>query len=173
MFLAAGGFCRRHAWLLHRISVVEGTGAPIADVYGALVERDLHWLGRIKSRSRGRGAKRTVRPREPCPACVAFAEADYRKVAFFIEAISEDAVRRRYVASDGVCFEHFAQAVNRLDDDDAMRPFLIEDWHRRLRVLAELLAEYQSKRDYRRSHEPRGDEQRSWTDVIRRYVGDQ
>jgi hypothetical protein len=173
-FLAAGGFCRRHAWFLHRICVAERTGAAIADVYGLLVERDLRWLDSVMyaSGSRRRGQKPTLRRNTPCPACVAFADAVDRKTAFFIDAISEDPVRRRYVLSDGLCFEHFAQVVDTLDPGDSdMRRFLIEDWRRRLHDLADQLAEYDGKRDYRRADEPKGAEQHSWTDVIRRYVG--
>jgi hypothetical protein len=42
----------------------------------------------------------------------------------------------------------------------------------RLAALRDGLAEYHRKRDYRYADEPKGAEQSSWTDVIRRYVGD-
>jgi hypothetical protein len=174
-FFAAGGFCQRHAWLLHRLVAAEGAGAAIADVYGVLAERDLKWLGSLVQSlgSKRRGRQRNLRRSELCPGCVWFADAVHRKAAFFTEAITEGRVRRSYVDSDGLCFEHLAEVVDRLPPgDDGTRGFLIDDWRRRLRDVAEQLAEYDRKRDHRYADEPKGREQQSWTEVILRYVGD-
>ncbi len=48
-FYAAGGFCRHHAWLLHRLVAAEAAGAAIADVYGSLAERDIAWLDELRA----------------------------------------------------------------------------------------------------------------------------
>jgi hypothetical protein len=50
--------------------------------------------------------------------------------------------------------------------------FLLGDWRGRLAEVREQLTEYDRKRDYRYSDEPKGVEQRARTEVIRRYVGE-
>src|SRR5437763_12965203 len=57
-FVAGGGFCHRHAWLLHRQVAAAGAGGAIADVYGMLVMHDLAALERdgISRKRRRRGA---------------------------------------------------------------------------------------------------------------------
>jgi hypothetical protein len=174
-FFAAGGFCRRHAWLLHRLVAAEGAGAAIAEVYGSLAERDVGWLDEVR-RSLDRGRRRRRRPLDrgkPCPACVAFEAGGTRKVEFFVELLAEAAVRPRYESSDGLCFPHLAAAVDHACDanEDTAR-FLLEEWRKRLARIRGDLAEFDRKRDHRYADEPKGREQRSWTEVIRLYVGD-
>jgi hypothetical protein len=84
-FFAAGGFCRDHAWLLHRLVDAAGSGAAIADLYGQLATNDLRRIEQVAARlahSR-RGAAR-LRRRRPCPACAFRAAALDRKVQFFL-----------------------------------------------------------------------------------------
>ena len=174
-FFAAGGFCRHHAWLLHRLVATEGSGAAIADVYGSLAERDLAWLDEVRaSLDRGRRRRRTpLRRGSRCPACVAFEEAAERKIHFFVELLAEASVRPHYDSSEGLCFVHLAAAIERaLDTDEDAARFLLDDWRKRLARVRAQLGEFDRKRDYRYAAEPKGDEQRSWTDVIRRYVGE-
>ncbi len=176
-FFAAGGFCRHHGWLLHRLVAAEGTGAAIADLYGWLADYDLRWLGQVRrslpERRRGRRATALTR-RGRCPACRASDESVERKVAFFVEVLGEQAVRERYSRSEGLCFTHLAAVVEQAlaDEDLEAGLFLIDDWRLRLREVRAELAEYDRKRDYRYAHEPKAREQRSWTEVIRRYVGE-
>jgi len=173
-FFAAGGFCRHHAWLLHRLAGAEGAGAAIADIYGALADRDLAWLAELRATlERRRRRHRRLRRASRCPACVALEAAADRKIHFFVELLAEASVRRRYESSDGLCFVHLAAAVEhaRDTDEDAAR-FLLDDWRKRLAQVRAQLGEFDRKRDHRYAAEPRGAEQRSWTDVIRRYVGE-
>ncbi len=145
-FYAAGGFCRYHAWLLHRLVAAEAAGAAIADVYGSLAERDIAWLDELRA-NLDRGKRRRPRPlgrRAHCPACVALVAGATRKVHFFVELLAEPEARPHYQSSEGLCFGHFA----------------------------EQLAEFDRKRDYRYATESKGEEQDSWTEVIRRYVGE-
>lgn len=169
-FYDGGGFCGRHAWLLHRVSSEEGSGAAIADVYGALADRDLAWLDAQLARRRppaalDRGA--------PCSACVAAADAVSRKAFFLVELVGSREARRRYVESDGLCFPHLARAVEEAGDDDAEAvKLLLRDWRRRLAEVRTRLDEFDRKRDVRYAHEAKGAEQESWTDVIRLYAGE-
>jgi hypothetical protein len=175
-FFAAGGFCQRHAWLLHRLAATEEAGAAIADLYGWLADDDLGNLDRVRKSLARRGTRRKrsgLERRTRCPACRARDAASERKVHFFVEALNEPRVRERYRRSEGVCYTHLSAAVGQAlaDDDRSTAEFLLDDWSPRVAAVRARLADYDRKRDYRFADEPKGEEQTSWTDVIRRYVG--
>lgn len=167
-FHASGGFCRQHAWLFHRVVMASRSGMPIADIYGQLVENDVELLRH--ARTAGPGV--LARP-GACPACTAAEAALERKAGFFVDALSDGGVRSSYTDSDGFCAAHLAAALAASGDavPGAAR-FLLSDRRRRLERLALGLAEYDRKRDHRYAREPKGDEQRSITDVVRLYAGE-
>ena len=173
-FLKAGGFCRHHAWLLHRSVAGKDKGTAIADVYGWLAENDLDRLDEFRrGLGRTRRRQRSLERSTPCPACVFLAEATGRKVEFFVEVLPEARVRREYASSEGLCFTHLVAVVERaLEVDEEAAGFLLDDWRTRLAHVRMQLAEFDRKRDYRYAAEPKGDEQSAWTEVIRRYVGE-
>jgi hypothetical protein len=83
-------------------------------------------------------------------------------------------VRPLYESSEGLCFGHLARAVEHAldsDEEDIAR-LLLDDCRERLVRVRDQLAEFDRKRDHRYAAEPKGEEQRSWTEVIRRYVGE-
>ncbi|HUK95428.1 MAG TPA: DUF6062 family protein [Gaiellaceae bacterium] len=173
-FLEAGGFCGRHAWLLHRRVSRAGSGAAIADVYGSLARRDLGWLESLipdLTGARRRRGRRLRRGR--CSACLA-SEADLeRKSGFLVRALADEPeVRRQYTASDGLCFTHFAGALEAAADAPETARFLAEDWRNRLAEVGDRLSDYDRKRDYRYAAERTADDQRSWTDIVRLYAGE-
>jgi len=59
-----------------------------------------------------------------------------------------------------------------LGTDEEIARLLLDDWRERLAHVREQLAEFDRKRDYRYAAEPKGEEQGSWTEVIRRYLGE-
>jgi hypothetical protein len=161
-FFDAGGFCRRHAWVLHRQAKATGYGSAVSFLYGNLARRDTDLLAK--------GKPKLLRRKARCRACTVMDEAAARKAGFLAEVLEEEPLRERYAVGDGLCWEHLA-----LTSEHARRAvaaFLLDDWRARLEELRAALAEYDRKRDYRYAEEPKGPEQRSWTDVIRRYVGD-
>jgi len=175
-FFDAGGFCRGHAWLLHRLVAAESSGAAIADLYGQLATYDLRWLETIRAHlDRRRQRSHPLRRRRRCPACVFRTAALERKAHFLVEALGEEQVRGAYRRSEGICFPHLARGLEAAlaAESTETAAFLLDDWHDRLAELRSELAEYDRKRDYRYASEPKGLEERSWTDVIRRYVGDE
>ena len=175
-FFEAGGFCRAHAWLLHRLVAEAGAGAAIADLYGQLAIYDLRWFENIRANLERRRRQRapTLRRRRRCPACAFRAEALERKAHFLAEALGEEQVREAYRRSEGLCFPHFARTLEGAlaGGNKQTAGFLLDDWRDRLSELRSDLSEYDRKRDYRYASEPKGAEQRSWTEVIRRYVGE-
>jgi hypothetical protein len=99
-FFEGGGFCRTHAWLLYRLVAAEGAGAAIADLYGALADRDLDWLAKVRTEfdgvKRRRGFRRLKRGR-PCSACAWLHGAVERKVAFFLQTLGQQRAAGRPV----------------------------------------------------------------------------
>jgi hypothetical protein len=173
-FYDGGGFCRRHAWLLHDVCVAKGSGAAIAAVYGALAQRDLELLDRtdaLVDRRRGRRLATLART-APCSACFVATEELERRCYFLVQLLRPRGANERYSRSDGLCFDHLASVVDvALGEDHNVALFLIRDWRHRLAAAQGSLAEFDRKRDHRYSREPKGPEHDSWTDVIRLYAG--
>jgi hypothetical protein len=176
-FFDAGGFCRRHAWLFHRLAESKGSGVPIADVYSRLLQHDLELIREleadISTGARGRRRRARLRRHASCPACEWRKASIDRKVAFMVDALRSRDARARYRASEGPCYPHLVAAVEQaLETDQEVAQFLLSDFRTRLERLAHQLAEFDRKRDHRYANEPRGAEQDSWTEVVRRYVGE-
>ena len=178
-FVASGGFCRRHAWGLHAVARSEGTGAPIAGVYGQLANRDLERLTQLVHSSPGRAGRRELASglgrKRNCQVCDALARSRTGHAAFLCELLDDGPGRSVYLGSDGVCVTHLElvleQSLKR-DRDGEQARWLLEDFRTRLAELRTELSEYDRKRSYTAADEPKGKEQRSWTEVIRRYVGE-
>ena len=143
-FFDTGGFCRAHALLLHRLASESGSERAVEDLYGGLAARDLGALESIPA---------SLDRRRECTACSFRAGAEERKAHFFAEALHDEQVREAYLRSQGLCFAHLArtsEAALSADDSETAR-LLLDDWHERLVTLCE---------------------QRSWTQLIRLYVGE-
>ena len=91
--------CRHHAWLFHALAVEQRTGAPIADVSGRLLERDLERLrGALPGKRRQGALSRSA----TCLACAWAGAALEHKAPFFVSAVQDVTVRRRFVRSLGI-----------------------------------------------------------------------
>jgi len=177
-FMRSGGFCHRHAWQLHHEAEEGATGAGIADIYGQLIGRDVARLDtasqRLATRRGRRHVRRSFRRQARCQLCVALARARQSHGYFLGQLLGDEGAREAFAAGDGSCSVHLEIAVHqalRADGRGEAAAFLIDDALGRLESLGDQLAEYNRKRDYRYAVEHRGEEQRSWTKVIRRYVG--
>jgi hypothetical protein len=174
-FCERGGFCREHAWLFHRRAALSLTGVPVAQMYEALVRRDIEHLERLELRvdkARGRHGLETLLDRRACRPCERAQERLQIKAESLVSALDERRVQRTYQESEGLCVQHLdlvgAEAM-REKRDVAM--FLIRDLRRRLEQLEQRLARYDRSRDYRYGDQ-RVDAD-AWTDVVRSYVGEQ
>ena len=177
LFLAGGGYCKRHAWMLHAQLSERDNGAPIADLYGMVLRHDRKAL-RAFQQPRHRGRRHRITsplPRTRCLACENTDAADDRHAYFFMHALKEQRVRRLYENSDGLCVPHALAVLGETleAEQHELARFLIEQTVRRLDGVAESLAEYDRRRDVHYAHLPKGPEQQAWTDVIRLYVGDE
>jgi hypothetical protein len=173
-FFAAGGFCRHHAWLFHRLVASAPSTVAITDVYGWLAAQDLDHLEAVeRNLARGRRRVAALKRSEPCPACLALDAAMERKAEFFVGVVSEPEVRGTYERSDGLCLVHLSAVFDRARKSDAESArFFLADWRRRLEHVRGQLADLERRRDYRYKDEPEGEEQHAWTAIIAQYVGE-
>jgi len=174
-FYAGGGFCRKHAWLFHELASAGGSGAAIADVYGRLAEQDVKRLEELvagASRLRARQPSQALGRSAQCVACVEATEAAPRKADFLLQLLASSTGRQRYERSSGPCYDHLLMLVDASGKRADLSRFLLEDWHRRLAEMRHRLAEYDRKRDHHYAAQRNPDDERSWTDVIKLYVGE-
>lgn len=174
-FYAGGGFCPAHAWLFRELVAAGGSGAAIADVYGRLAEQDVASLDEALTgrRRRGGGSLADVLRRGAgCSACGEAAAALPRKAEFLLGLLETSPGRERYARSAGVCHAHLLALLDEAGRREDLGRFLLEDWRHRLADVRRRLAEYDRKRDHRYAAERTEDDERAWTDVIRRYAGD-
>ena len=173
-FCERGGFCRDHAWLLHRRSALALTGAPVAQAYGALLRHDIAQLKQLaaalRNRRRRRSQRRSLLARRVCPACERAEQRLTVKANAFVEALAGPEVRAVYRQSDGLCVQHIDKVVAAALAIPNTAAFLIDDLTRRLEILERRLDRYDRLRGTDAPLEAaEGD---AWTDVVRSYVGD-
>jgi hypothetical protein len=148
LFYAGGGFCTRHAWLLHELALAGSSGVAIGDVYGGLAGRDIAALERRRELPARKGR---------CSACVAHDAALTRKAEFLLELLATESGRARFVRSHGLCLGHVA-AVLDLAGKSELGDLVLDDWRRRVDDVRERLAT---------------DDVAARTDIIRLYAGDE
>ncbi len=169
-FYASGGFCPRHAWLLDEL--VGESGAPIADLYGRLAERDLARLNdEIGGKKRRRRLADLLRREASCSVCTEEAEAVPRKSVFLLELLATERGRGRYERSAGVCVRHLVDVLDAAEEIGADSRYVLEDAQRRLAELRRRVADYDRRRDYRRAHERHESDRHACTEMIEHYVG--
>jgi hypothetical protein len=173
-FCDRGGFCRDHAWLLHRRSAQALSGAPVAQAYGALLRRDIARLDAlataVETGRRRRRPRRSLLARRRCPACERGDRRLSARADAVVEALAESAVQDAYRTSDGLCVQHIDVVGAAALADPETASFLIDDLRRRLEVLERRLDQYDRLRGAPVPVEAR--EADAWTDVVRSYVGE-
>jgi hypothetical protein len=71
-FCERGGFCREHAWLFHRRAALSLTGVPVAQMYEALLRRDIAHLDRLElnvAKAHARRRPESLLGRRACLPC--------------------------------------------------------------------------------------------------------
>ncbi|MDI7276912.1 MAG: DUF6062 family protein, partial [Anaerolineae bacterium] len=126
----ARGFCHAHAWQFAR-DVRDGLGTAIIyrDVLNALLpllwERRIGSLGKLRrsaaqlsevetGQAAGSNLGRRLLPQGECPACRTLRRSSQRYLETLLLHLADAEVRRRYRASGGLCRQHLALALPRL-----------------------------------------------------------
>ena len=149
----AWGFCNWHTWMLADIA---GSAFGAAIIYDDLITRLLRrtgdpghgarpagWLGSLRGRRRRMTLADLWKRRSPCPACVDAAAAEARHVDALLASVDDEALRRAYALSDGLCLPHLVQAVERgHDNGDALVTRARQVWARVGRDLAAFVGKH-------------------------------
>ena len=127
--------------------------------------------GRAAAADGPAGAVRRRRvPAAPCPACRVADEATARYLSALVQHIDTPDVRAAIERSSFLCLPDVVRAL-----EAARRPeqaqAVLDIACAKLTQLHGELAELIRKRDYRFSHEPKGEEQTSWFRAVGQLVG--
>lgn len=113
--------------------------------------------------------KKLLRPTEVCPICDTVSKRSSRWIENLLTDLKDEEVKQLYLNSYGLCMNHFNRAIESASHQTAK--ILIQKQTEMLEKLNRDLEEYSRKRDYRYSHEPKGEEQNAWIRAIRFFTG--
>lgn len=168
---AANGLCRRHGR-----QFLEETRDPLGL---AIIERDVaenllrrlaeasgEALGERRKRSllapfarpaKNQPGRNPVAPRGDCPACQVQGEAETRFIDTLVEYLERPEVADAFEREGRLCLPHFGRALVRMARGETY-DLLLRRQRTILRAIADELAEYERKSDYRFRHEALGPE---------------
>ncbi|HEX9667073.1 MAG TPA: DUF6062 family protein [Thermodesulfobacteriota bacterium] len=178
------GFCSKHSWDLIRM----GKEHEMSLVYEYLIKSTIVKLERVseglkkfepnKSRIRKvvnnkrlQEMRKQLQPTEVCPICDTVSKRSSIWIENLLTDLKEEEMKELYLNSYGLCMNHFNQALETACHETAK--ILIQKQAEMLEELNRDLEEYSRKRDYRFSHEPKGEEQKAWVRAIKFFVGNQ
>lgn len=162
------GYCRRHAHLL--LEFANGLGTAI--LYLDQVRQYLQFLEGL----RGPDAKLRRKKEQEwnhhalCPACAIQAQSRRGQVGTLLAWLDDPEMREAFEQSPGLCVPHLLFVLDQAEDTD-QRDYLIAVQTRMFSTLADELAEYCRKHDYRFLADGFGKEGDSWQRAVNMMVG--
>jgi Family of unknown function (DUF6062) len=175
------GFCREHAWELLGLGDNLGMAIIYKDQVAQAIEDLRHAsVRRDGRRGSGGGAAaangpaalvwRRRTPEVPCPACQIGDEATARYLSALLQHIGDPEVKAAIARSQFLCLPDVVRALEISRSPEQIRAIL-DTTAAKLAHLHEQLAELIRKRDYRFAHEPKEEEQTSWSRAVGQLVG--
>lgn len=184
------GFCEDHARLLLASRLRDPLGLTI--LYRDLVEKllgilplegleenddgDTHrtdgffgWLPKRNS-DQNEQTIQALMPQSMCPACIQAEKIAQRITQVMLENLSDPALSRKLVESDGLCRKHLLLALEKVDRQDQLVA-LLKINKIQLIELKDQLEEFLRKSDYRFSQEGFGEESDAYVRAIRFFSG--
>ena len=157
------GFCNTHTWQLARM----GATIQLAVAYRDILSDAAEQLQADTTSSRRRRWFEPKQERIPCPACVQQEKATVNFVSSLRQAILDPTFYTQFLASDGLCLEHFHLTCELKLPNSAENAgeWLSQLRQAQLSILQRLdtqLGELIRKHDYRFKEEARGNEMISW-----------
>ncbi|HLJ35982.1 MAG TPA: DUF6062 family protein [Ktedonobacteraceae bacterium] len=159
------GFCNTHTWQLARM----GATLQLAVAYRDILSDTTEQLQASQTASRRHRWFKPESEREqvPCPACVQQQKAVVNLVPFLRQAVLDPTFYTQFLASDGLCLEHFQQTceLKLPGSAESTVESLAQLRQAQLTILKRLdaqLGELIRKHDYRFRDEAQGDEMVSW-----------
>ncbi len=169
------GFCREHAaWIASRGPDYANTilSERLATRLRGALEAFAQSLERNPSRRRLSTAQNMLRPRGPCPACLAGERAEatiIRAMIALLNGSNHEKGRELYESSDGLCARHLSQAIQ--EAPAALALYLARDMTRRLDTLTSELRTSLKNTDYRHHDAGSGDATKPWRRAFTRLFG--
>jgi hypothetical protein len=174
----ARGYCREHGWLLVRhgaaLAVAILTRDVLATVLGVLASHPLEdkppsaWRDLLYGLDGDRLSRHTAKlsaelaPQRPCPACAHLSLLERDHVGTVSAHLDGPGVLAElYRSSDGLCLDHFRQALARAPSSAAAASLIAAQRDVWERLHAEL-GEFVRKADFRFREEPFGAERDAW-----------
>jgi len=163
------GYCRRHAHVL--LEFADGLGTAI--LYLDQVKLFLDALKSIDSLSaklRRKNLPQSWNQEALCPACVIQVQGRHGYMCTLLDWLGAPEVRKAFDAGPGLCVPHLLLALRQARDTPS-REYLIAAHVGKYADLADRLAEFIRKQDYRFHGEPWGAEKDAWQRAINMMVG--
>lgn len=159
------GFCNTHTWQLARMGATLQLAVAYRDILSDTIEQ-LQAGNTASHRHRWFEPKRDYVP-VPCQACVQQEKTVVNFVPFLRQAILDPIFYAQFLASDGLCLEHFQQSceLKLPNSPENTGEWLAQLRQAQLAILQRLdaqLRELIRKHDYRFRDEDHGDEMTSW-----------
>ena len=179
--IQAKGFCNWHAWMSTEIL---NSDSGIAIIYKQLldieIERLSNWIkagGPSVKKSDLRAYRRILNTllsswinKASCPICKSVQDHERMNGGVLLDFIEEEEFSKEFEKSSGICIRHLMQIIQTFRAHPNL-PLLVEKQLRKYKLLSYELGEYDRKRDYRFSKEPKGSEVDSWKKVIEQFSG--
>lgn len=167
------GFCHTHTWQLARM----GATLQLAVAYRDILSDTAEQLQANTTPSHRLRWFKPEREQVPCPACVQQQKTVVNLVPFLRRAMLDPIFYTQFLASDGLCLEHFQQAceLKLPGSSEATGEWLAQLRQAQLAILQRLdaqLGELIRKHDYRFRDEAHGDEMVSWRRAASQVAGE-
>jgi hypothetical protein len=181
--LNSHGFCAEHAGLLLETRIADALGASM--IYKNIVKIILENFPKSSSESilspipnRSKERARLIRKfisasSTPgrCPACETREAASDRALEGLSKSLDDENLRIAYQGSDGLCFPHLTQLIERTQGTDMVK-FLLSVTQKKLETLQSEMDELIRKNDYRFQSEGITDrEGLAWRKAMRMVSG--
>ena len=179
--IEAKGFCKWHAWMSTEI---RHSDSGIAIIYKQLldieIERLSNWV-KAAGPSLKKSNLRTYRKilnailsswtnKASCPICEAVQEHERMDEGVLLDFIDEEEFSKEFEKSSGICIRHLVRIIQTFGKHPNL-PLLIEKQLQKYKFLSYELGEYDRKRAYQFSNEPKGSETNSWKRVLNQFAG--
>jgi len=163
------GHCRRHAYLLLESADGLGTAILYRDQVKLFVEF-LESVGNLRAKLYRKSVPKSWNYEALCPACVIQAQARQGYISTLLEWLGEAEMQRAFDASPGLCVPHLLLVLHQVRNA-VERDCLLKTHLSKFEALAQELAEFVGKQDYRFHDEPSGAEKDSWRRAVCMMVG--
>jgi len=178
------GFCNLHAWQLQELELYESNdGLGNAILYEWMVARTIISTKKVKQqlmqnlktayfnfKSKPADVTETFRKTQECPVCSVSINSKSFHLETLVQKLAEDEFIKRYNASDGLCLQHFIQALD-LPVDRNLLQILCDLQISRMSNILNNLNSYIGKHDYQNKEAYTADEEAALIKAVSLMAG--